>query len=110
MAVACAGVLVDKPRTDLTTSRQRTSLGENTAFGLTDADVTVNVSKGQLLFDNNKDGKLIQRRKSYKEFSTQPLNCSSNYDKECSENSARIINMHNVGDLFPGTEQDVSYV
>uniref|UniRef100_A0A0K0DPU6 Shugoshin_C domain-containing protein n=1 Tax=Angiostrongylus cantonensis TaxID=6313 RepID=A0A0K0DPU6_ANGCA len=90
-------------------TRQK-SLGENTAFGLTDDDITVNVSKGQLLVGNNKGSKLVQRRKSYKEYSTQDLNCSSNCNKECSENSAHIINMHNVGDLFPGTEQDVSYV
>ncbi|VDM55628.1 unnamed protein product [Angiostrongylus costaricensis] len=46
-------------------TRQK-SLGENTAFGLTDDDITVNISKGQLLIDNNKGGKLVQRRKSYK--------------------------------------------
>ncbi|VDM80842.1 unnamed protein product, partial [Strongylus vulgaris] len=91
-------------------STKGTSLEENTALNIHAGDVTVEVSKGQLFLDRNRDGKGIQRRQSTKEYSSQDLDCNSAYNKECAKDSAHIISLHNVGDLFPGTEQDVSYV
>nr|CDJ93111.1 Protein kinase C and RhoGAP domain containing protein [Haemonchus contortus] len=93
-----------------TTVTRQKSLGEKTALSRCAADVTVDVSKGQIFVDRNRDGKLIQRRQSHKEYTSQDLDSPSNYDKECAKDSAHIISLHNVGDLFPGTEQDVSYV
>ncbi|KAK6034832.1 RhoGAP domain protein [Cooperia oncophora] len=46
-------------------SRQK-SLGDKTALNRCAADVTVDVSKGQIFVDRNRDGKLIQRRQSHK--------------------------------------------
>ncbi|EYB96508.1 hypothetical protein Y032_0149g2681 [Ancylostoma ceylanicum] len=96
---------VERP---LPVTRQK-SMEEKAALNINAGDVTVEVSKGQLFLDRNRDGKCIQRRQSTKEYSSQDLDCTT-YDKECAKDSAHIISLHNVGDLFPGTEQDVSYV
>ncbi|VDL83035.1 unnamed protein product, partial [Nippostrongylus brasiliensis] len=84
------------------------SLGETAALNLS-ADIAVEASKAQLVHPS-RDGKGIQRRQSHKEYTSQRADSPNQYDKECAKDPAHIISLNNVGDLFPGTEQDVSYV
>ncbi|KIH49934.1 hypothetical protein ANCDUO_19990, partial [Ancylostoma duodenale] len=53
---------VERP---LPVTRQK-SMEENAALNINAGDVTVEVSKGQLFLDRNRDGKCIQRRQSTK--------------------------------------------
>ncbi|KHJ82729.1 hypothetical protein OESDEN_17576, partial [Oesophagostomum dentatum] len=61
-------------------TRQK-SVEENAALNINAGDVTVEVSKGQLFLDRNRDGRGIQRRQSTKEYSSQDLECNPAYDK-----------------------------
>ncbi|CAI4228289.1 unnamed protein product [Auanema sp. JU1783] len=83
------------------TDKQKPIL-ENT---ICSGEVTLEISKGQFFVDRKRDGRQLVRRQSNKEYSS----FNKDVDKYGAE-AGNIISVHNVGDLFPGTDHDVSYV